>query len=154
MGKELTIVIAGKPASGKTTIAEEMFSWLGDLGLRVILEDDRDTPEASPELHEKRLEALREAELTITVRTAPLQRSGKLEPPKQLYATFGRTNLGKCVVVTASEGKKEAEKKVADYLIGEDISFLEVTKVEQIDPNKGPCIFWDNELEQGEEGPA
>jgi hypothetical protein len=74
-----------------------------------------------------------------------------------LFAVFCNTGSGDCMVVVEAEDKKKAEEEATLYLRGGDedgIDDVRVIKSETIDPHRGPCVFWDNELEQGEEGPA
>lgn len=63
-----------------------------------------------------------------------------------LYAVFCATTLGGCVVLIDEDEEEAAKGKAIEYLEGEDISDVKIQKVEKIEPETGPCIFWDNEL--------
>lgn len=65
--KELAIFIVGGPRSGKTTIAEEVYTLLSDLGLDTRIADRDITPPAG--LHEQRLQALKDDGLIVKIAT-------------------------------------------------------------------------------------
>lgn len=74
-----------------------------------------------------------------------------------LFAVFCNTGSGDCMVVIEAVSKEKAEEESVLYLKGGDedgIDDVRVVKSEEINPENGPCVFWDNELETGEEGPA
>lgn len=159
--KKLHIMITGGPNTGKTTIAREIAALISDLKFNVLLSDDATGEEVDSELHHKRLEALREASLSVDISslqiTAYRRRCSKdvSAPTKKLFAVFCCTPIGNCVALVSADNKSAAKDTAATALLGDDIGEITIHKIEEIDMEKedGAALFWDNELETGEEGP-
>lgn len=64
-----------------------------------------------------------------------------------IYAVFCKTPIGDCVCLLPSISKADAEEKAKDWLFGEDIEDVTVTKTEHVKPDEEVCVFWDYEVE-------